>query len=98
MTIKKSIYILFSVLSWLIVISQEYVYCQGPKDILAIEAFDMLNAVPDTYLIDVRTRPEYQFVGHPPRAYLFPYFFFTNNIVKEGEHWIYRFDIKNKSF
>ncbi|MFH1124757.1 MAG: hypothetical protein V1758_13970, partial [Pseudomonadota bacterium] len=37
---------------------------QEAKKILSIEAFDMLNTVPDTYLIDVRTRAEYQFVGH----------------------------------
>ncbi|MBW2026806.1 MAG: hypothetical protein JRI90_15815, partial [Deltaproteobacteria bacterium] len=39
------------------------VYAQGPKKILSIEAYDMLNTVPDTYLIDIRTRAEYQFVG-----------------------------------
>lgn len=98
MIIKKSICILFAALSWLVVISQAYVYCQEPKDILAIEAFDMLNAVPDTYLIDVRTRAEYQFAGHPPMAYLFPYSFFTNTLAKEGENWMYRFNTKNKSF
>ena len=36
---------------------------QEAKKILSIEAYDMLNTVPDTYLIDVRTRAEYQFVG-----------------------------------
>jgi hypothetical protein len=46
---------------------------QQAKKILSIEAYDMLNTVPDTYLIDVRTRAEYQFVGHPFKAYLFPY-------------------------
>ncbi len=45
---------------------------QELKQILSLEAYDMLNTVPDTYLIDVRTRPEYQFVGHPINAYLFP--------------------------
>jgi hypothetical protein len=33
---------------------------QEPKKILSIEAYDMLNTVPDTYLIDVRTRAEYR--------------------------------------
>ena len=50
-----------------------HVYAQDAKKILSIEAFDMLNTVPDTYLIDVRTRAEYQFVGHPFKAFLFPY-------------------------
>ncbi len=71
---------------------------QEPKDILSIEAYDMLNTVPNTYLIDVRTRPEYQLIGHPPMAFLFPYFFFTNKLEREGESWIYQFSGKNKSF
>jgi len=50
-------------------------FAEEPKSILSIEAYDMLNTVPDTYLIDVRTRAEYQFVGHPINAYLFPYIF-----------------------
>lgn len=58
----------------------------------------MLNTVPDTYLIDVRTRAEYQFVGHPINAYLFPYMFMTQEFGKRDEHYEYRFNVKNKSF
>ncbi len=71
---------------------------QTPKKILSIEAFDMLNTVPDTYLIDVRTRAEYQFIGHPYQAYLFPYFFFTFKPVKEDEKFSYAFSAKNEAF
>ena len=71
---------------------------QEAKDILAIEAFDMLNTVPDTYLIDVRTRAEYQLIGHPPMAYQFPYFFWTNTLAKEGESWLYQLANNNKVF
>ena len=71
---------------------------QEPKDILSIEAYDMLNTVPDTYLIDVRTRAEYQFIGHPPMAYLFPYFFLTDQLVKNGEQWEYQLTDNSKSF
>ena len=71
---------------------------QQSKKILSIEAFDMLNTVPDTYLIDVRTRAEYQFVGHPYRAYLFPYFFFNSKLVKEDEEYSYAFSEKNEAF
>jgi rhodanese-related sulfurtransferase len=72
---------------------------EEPKDILSIEAYDMLNTVPNTYLIDVRTRAEYQFIGHPPTAYLFPYFFWTGELVKKGEEgWEYQFNNKNKAF
>jgi rhodanese-related sulfurtransferase len=71
---------------------------EEPRDILSIEAYDMLNTVPNTYLIDVRTRPEYQFIGHPPSAYLFPYYFWNGNLVKKNETWEYQFDIRNKDF
>jgi len=65
---------------------------------LSIEAYDMLNTVPDTYLIDIRTRAEYQFVGHPISAYLFPYMFMTKEFVKKDDTYGFVFNIKNKSF
>lgn len=68
------------------------------KRLLSIEAYDMLNSVPDTYLIDVRTRGEYQFVGHPVNAYLFPYMFMTKKFTKNGEKCGYLFNVKNKEF
>jgi rhodanese-related sulfurtransferase len=74
-----------------------YVQAEEPKKILCIEAFDMLNTLPDTYLIDVRSREEYQLVGHPLQAYNFPYMFFTTQFVKEGERQGYQFQ-KNKAF
>lgn len=58
----------------------------------------MLNTVPDTYLIDIRTRAEYQFVGHPVKAYLFPYMFFASDFVKEDEKSRYELSPKNKAF
>ncbi len=73
-------------------------FAQEPKNILSIEAYDMLNTVPDTYLIDVRTRAEYQFVGHPIAAYLFPYMFMTGEFGKNNEKYGYRFNRKNKAF
>ena len=75
-----------------------HVYAQDASKILSIEAYDMLNTVPDTYLIDVRTRAEYQFVGHPFKAFLFPYLFFTNNFAKEDEKHNYQLSPKNKAF
>jgi rhodanese-related sulfurtransferase len=74
------------------------VYAQEAKKILSIEAYDMLNTVPDTYLIDVRTRAEYQFVGHPFKAYLFPYMFMTDKFVKEDDKYSYQLGPKNKTF
>jgi len=95
---KKLPLILLGSFICLTIFSQVSAWAQEPKDILSIEAYDMLNTVRDTYLIDVRTRAEYQFIGHPPTAYLFPYFFFTNKLAKKGEGWIYQFNDKNKSF
>lgn len=71
---------------------------QEAKKILSIEAYDMLNTVPDTYMIDVRTRAEYQFVGHPVMAYLFPYRFLTSEFGKENEEHAYRLTPKNSAF
>lgn len=74
------------------------VQAQAAKQILSVEAQDMLNAVPDTYLLDVRTRAEYQFVGHPAGAYLFPYRFFGNELKKKDGVYEYAFGQKNKHF
>lgn len=73
-------------------------FSQEPKKVLSLEAYDMLNTVPDTYLIDVRTRAEYQFVGHPISAYLFPYMFMADEFEMLGEKYGYRFNVKNKAF
>jgi rhodanese-related sulfurtransferase len=72
-------------------------YGQEPKRILSVEAFDMLNTVPDTYLVDIRTQAEYQFVGHPFKAYNYPYLFFTTTFAKDEEKPSYQL-IKNKGF
>lgn len=71
---------------------------QEPRKILSIEALDMLNTVPDTYLLDIRTRAEYQFVGHPVGAYLFPYQFFTDTFKKSDEEYTYQLSPKNEKF
>ena len=70
---------------------------QEPKRILSVEAFDMLNTVPDTYLVDVRTQAEFQFVGHPFKAYNYPYLFFTTTFAKDEEKPSYQL-AKNKVF
>jgi len=71
---------------------------QEPKKILCIEAYDMLNTVPDTYLIDVRTREEYQLVGHPINAYLFPFMLMSTELIKINDTYEYPINIKNKGF
>jgi rhodanese-related sulfurtransferase len=73
-------------------------FAEEPKKILCIEAYDMLNTVPDTYLIDVRTREEYQLVGHPLNAYLFPFMFMSSELKKSDDTYEYQINIKNKDF
>lgn len=95
---KTLFYVLVGSFICLAAMFQGVAHSQEPKDILSIEAYDMLNTVPNTYLIDVRTRAEYQFVGHAPMAYLFPYIFFTDQLVKNGETYEYKLTRKNKTF
>jgi rhodanese-related sulfurtransferase len=73
-------------------------FAEEAKKILCIEAYDMLNTVPDTFLIDVRTRAEYELVGHPINAYLFPYMFMGKSLKKKGERYGYGINIKNRAF
>ncbi|MCP4666149.1 MAG: hypothetical protein GY849_07260, partial [Deltaproteobacteria bacterium] len=90
--------IFFAILFWLLFASSGEGHAQETKKILSIEAYDMLNTVPDTYLIDVRTRAEYQFVGHPSNAHLFPYMFLTNRYQGKKRPFGYALSTKNKSF
>ena len=54
-------------------------------DITPAEAYKMVNKDPQhTFLVDCRTRAEYQFVGHPNGAYNIPLRFFSTNIGKKG--------------
>lgn len=72
-------------------------YSQEITKILSIEAYDNLNRVPNTFLIDVRTRAEYEYVGHPANAYHFPYMLSGDKLVLEGEEYKYQ-TVKNKDF
>jgi rhodanese-related sulfurtransferase len=95
----NSICIILSAGLLILGILEENIYAQEVvNDILSIEAYDMLNTVPDTYLIDVRTQAEYQYVGHPNNAYLFPYMFFTTRFAKVNEKYEYQLSEKNKDF
>ncbi len=97
--IKYRWVLLFLIMVWIFPVCSKGAYAQEDREILSIEAYDMLNTVPDTYLIDIRTRAEYQFVGHPKRAYLFPYMFFRNSFGKDQEgNYSYIIGPKNKDF
>ncbi len=72
------------------------------KTITSIEAYHMLVTQPNTYLIDVRTRAEYQLIGHACyykngkmyQAYNIPVKFWTTKI---GKHFKYGKSL-NKDF
>jgi len=72
-------------------------YSEEIKKIMSIEAYDQLNTVPNTFLIDVRTKAEYQYVGHPTNAYHFPYMLLSEKLIMNGEKYEYM-TLKNKSF
>ncbi len=54
-------------------------------DITPKQAYRMLKKDPEnTFLVDVRTRYEYQDVGHPVGAYNIPWLFSTTRATKRG--------------
>ncbi len=54
-------------------------------DVTPIQAYQMVQKDPQhTFLVDVRTRAEYQFVGHAVGAYNIPFMFLTNGVGKKG--------------
>ena len=54
-------------------------------DVTPVEAFEMLQKDPGhTFLVDCRTRAEYQFVGHPEGAYNIPIRFLSTKVGKKG--------------
>ena len=95
---RKSFYITLLLCLLVLVVLNGDLYAQEVKKILSIEAYDKLNTIPDTFLIDVRTRAEYQFIGHPHKAYLFPYYFLSKKFAKVDEKLEYQFNEKNKDF
>jgi len=54
-------------------------------DVTPTEAFEMLQKDREhTFLVDCRTRAEYQFVGHPEGAYNIPIRFLSTKVGKKG--------------
>lgn len=54
-------------------------------DVTPSEAYEMLQKNPGhTFLVDCRTRAEYQFVGHPEGAYNIPIRFFSTKAGHKG--------------
>ncbi len=54
-------------------------------DVTPKQAYEMLQQDPEhTFLVDVRTRYEYQDIGHPVGAYNIPWKFYTRKLGKKG--------------
>ncbi len=54
-------------------------------DVTPKQAYEMLKKDPaHTFLVDVRTRYEYQDIGHPTGAYNIPWMFYTTRVGKRG--------------
>ena len=54
-------------------------------DLTPVQAHEMITKDPQhTFLVDCRTRPEYQLVGHPVGAYNVPSRFWSNEIGEKG--------------
>ena len=61
----------------------------GLRKISPVEAYKMLkDNLEHTFLIDIRTRPEYEFVGHLPLAYNIPYEFWTPEGNKKNSNFV----------
>jgi len=64
------------------------------SSLLPKQAFEMLNANPEhTNLVDIRTRYEYQDIGHPIGAHNIPFQFYTTKVGEKGYE-----KVLNKSF
>jgi rhodanese-related sulfurtransferase len=54
-------------------------------DVTPKQAYEMLRKDPENvFLVDVRTRYEYQDIGHPAGAYNIPFQFYTTSVGKKG--------------
>lgn len=54
-------------------------------DVTPKQAYSMVQKDPaHTFIVDVRTRYEYQDIGHPVGAYNIPWKFYTTNVGKKG--------------
>ena len=57
------------------------------KQITPTEAYEMLKDDPEhTFIVDIRTRAEYIFIGHPNMAYNIPYLFWISSKDEKSGH------------
>ncbi len=99
----KRFYALFFLCSAIVFCSTSLGYSQEKSQhkerlVSCVTAYHWLKTRPNTYLIDVRTRYEYQVVGHPVGAYNFPYKFFSSQIGRSSGGKVYYKKVKNPDF
>ena len=91
---KKSVVLLLVLIlgiggsAWATERSQPETFSPG-GDVTPLEAYQMLQEDPEhTFLIDCRTRAEYELVGHPPMAYNFPYMFWFPGVMRKNPSFV----------
>lgn len=88
-SVKTVLLVSFMIVMAASLATADYVYNVGKEhpggDVSPAEAYAMIQKDPaHTFLVDCRTRAEYQFVGHPEGAVNIPVRFFSNEVDKKG--------------
>ena len=92
---KKTLLVLYALLTCFLGVNQAlagsvYMYKEASvkhpgRNIEPPEAYELIQKAPrNTFIVDVRTRAEYQFVGHPLGAYLVPIYFLSTIFKGKG--------------
>jgi rhodanese-related sulfurtransferase len=86
--IALTVVVVFSFCAVALAFGQEKYPIKGQHkggDVIPKQAYEMLKKDPEhTFLVDVRTRYEYQDIGHPVGAYNIPWKFYTVKVGKKG--------------
>ncbi len=87
-TLLLTVLMVFAFSSLVFALNQEVYPIKGKHkggDVTPKEAYKMLRKDPkNTFIVDVRTRTEYQDIGHPIGAYNIPWKFYTTKVGKKG--------------
>ncbi len=93
---RKNFRLLLILLASLLLVSSLYSFnSKFAQNITPLQAYDMLVNQPNTYLIDVRSRYEYQLIGHPVwfkngkmyQAYNIPFMYLTKEFAAKGQKY-----------
>lgn len=88
LALAVSVVMVFALCSVAAALDQPVYPINGPHkggDVTPKKAYEMMQKDPEhTFLVDVRTRTEYEDIGHPIGAYNIPWQFYTTNVGKKG--------------